>query len=901
MYEIHRKNGDYIEKAALKMFRIPQDEFELEQLLMEGLRPENAESYFAKQVEEIRNEIGVMQRFVGNSNIVSYEDYRIDIHEGGIGWDILIRMELLTPLPDYIKSHSMSEKDVIRLGTDISKALTLCHKAGIIHRDIKPQNIFVNQWGAFKLGDFGIAKVTSKNESVMSFKGTIAYMAPETFQLLDTDARSDIYSLALVLYHILNGGKDPFLSTNSYSPQEKEAAQRRRLSGERVPPPEHGNEKLWRALSVALQGDPSFRYQTAAQFHDALVEAGANNSDLIGGDEITVAGFWGHKSLNYIDKEKQPQSAYSEETILHSFSEYKEFVGSNSDKESNTVNKTDTYAGFSVNGHSNARKPSIKSKLKTIILFTFSFAILVSLILFNFASISSSEYPPKIYAMNYPKIIFFVLGLILVIFIMPFSKQIQRVINRNTLSNSENISYSNHGDQECFFKFDVFISYKHTKNHFETKDCRIAEELYDKLTSIGLNVFLDKESLYSSGATNFRKEIENALNCSRVLLVVTTLRDNLYSEWIDWEIKTFSKGPSSDNIFCYTPNYDVKSNLPEILNNCTCLMYKQEVIEYIANKLGKDIPSPTKEDIRKKNIDRVWNEIHLLHPLSNGRYDLHKIIKKGEYYVLVAGYDNNLENDCVIKIINRNTVPDSYVDSEISILKKHWDSGIPFLYDNSENSPDISYSVMTYVPGRSFEEIKKSGQTIIEKDVIGWIIRLLEILSKLHNDDESIIHCNIQPNNIFLGDNQQISLINFSCAYSLNGTKKYKYVARNKRYAAPEIIASGKPIDGRTDIFSVGFVMLYMLTDNKKTKFKGKIVPTELGISQQLSSVICKCMATNPDERYFDCTTLINDLRSIQEGRDIMPQKTFEEVDLSFASNMEITESNNVTVVSAFR
>ena len=154
VYEIHRQNGSYLEKAAMKVIRIPSSQAELMQLRADGLRMENTEQYYSKQVEDIRNEIGIMSRFVGYSNIVSYEDYMIRKHEGEIGWDILIRMELLTALSNYLVSHTMPEEQVVQLGLDISQALMICHKAGIVHRDIKPQNIFINNMGFFKLGDF---------------------------------------------------------------------------------------------------------------------------------------------------------------------------------------------------------------------------------------------------------------------------------------------------------------------------------------------------------------------------------------------------------------------------------------------------------------------------------------------------------------------------------------------------------------------------------------------------------------------------------------------------------------------------------------------------------------------------------------------------------------------------
>ena len=272
VYEIHRQNGSYLEKAALKVIRIPSNQAELLQLRADGLRVENTEQYYSRQVEDIRNEIGIMSKFVGYSNIVSYEDYMIRKHETGIGWDILIRMELLTALSDYLVTHAMQEEQILQLGLDISQALIICHKAGIVHRDIKPQNIFINDMGFFKLGDFGISRPLPRGSDVMSFKGSIAYMAPESFAMRNTDARSDIYSLALVLYRCLNGGREPFLHSGNFGPAEQEMAQRRRLAGEPVPRPERGSHALCQVLSIALSAIPSARYQSARQFHEALLK-----------------------------------------------------------------------------------------------------------------------------------------------------------------------------------------------------------------------------------------------------------------------------------------------------------------------------------------------------------------------------------------------------------------------------------------------------------------------------------------------------------------------------------------------------------------------------------------------------------------------------------------------------
>ena len=309
VYEIHRKNDVFLEKAALKVIHIPSNEFELNQYLADGLTIDDVGRYLEQSAKEIRNEIGIMQKFVGYSNIVSYEDYLIQKHENDPGWDIFIRMELLTPLSDYMKNHRFSERDVLRLGLDISQALVLCHGSGIIHRDIKPQNIFVNNHGFFKLGDFGISRSMAGSRNVLSFKGTISYMAPETFAMQNTDARSDVYSLALVLYRFLNNGREPFLPAGKVSREQVDSAQRRRLAGEALPAPENGSRQIWNVLRVALEANPASRYQTSSQFHEALKKVEKASTSP------TVNSQQKQKPVNKPVEEKQQQKVQADHAV----------------------------------------------------------------------------------------------------------------------------------------------------------------------------------------------------------------------------------------------------------------------------------------------------------------------------------------------------------------------------------------------------------------------------------------------------------------------------------------------------------------------------------------------------------------------------------------------------------
>ena len=268
VYEIHRYMRSNLERAALKILRVPENESESEQLRFRGMSQQSMEDFYEKYVDEILDEIIIMQKLVGNSHLVSYEDYSIR-KRYGIGWDIYIRMELLTGLTDFLREIPFNEQMILKLGMDISMGLIECHGRGIIHRDIKPQNIFVNDRGNFKLGDFGVSRPLPGSHDILSFKGTPGYMAPEVYHMIGTDTRSDIYSLGMVLYQCLNDSRLPFVPEN-YTPEDIENGWRRRISGEKIPPPAYGSGKLKKIVRKAIAAEPENRYQAVEELFNAL-------------------------------------------------------------------------------------------------------------------------------------------------------------------------------------------------------------------------------------------------------------------------------------------------------------------------------------------------------------------------------------------------------------------------------------------------------------------------------------------------------------------------------------------------------------------------------------------------------------------------------------------------------
>ena len=273
VFEIERRDFDMVFTGALKAITIPADKSEYEQVLEAGMDREGASTYFRDYVQELNREIALMSRLKGHSNIVSYEDHQIIPHEDGIGWDILIRMELLKPINDALRQNkSFTRAEVVRLGTDLCRALEVCGQYNIIHRDIKPANIFISDTGDYKLGDFGVARIASASTGASTRAGTVNYMAPEVFRGEKYTANVDIYSLGLVMYQLLNANRMPF-----YPPYPQpitfsaaEQARARRLAGEALPLPSGAQDALGQLVCKACAPDPAQRFAGPLALRKAL-------------------------------------------------------------------------------------------------------------------------------------------------------------------------------------------------------------------------------------------------------------------------------------------------------------------------------------------------------------------------------------------------------------------------------------------------------------------------------------------------------------------------------------------------------------------------------------------------------------------------------------------------------
>ena len=221
----------------------------------------------AEFIERFKNEARSAAR-LSHSNIVAAYDI---VNSGERHYIVMELVEGIT-LRDYIaRKGRLSNKETIGIALQTAEGLSEAHKNGIIHRDIKSQNIIISKEGRIKIGDFGIAKAASTNSNGQQVIGSAHYIAPEQAATGEADARSDLYSLGISMYEMITG-RLPYQGDDAQEVIEAH------LQDAMVPPNVY-NSGIYPALNdiiiKATRKAPEERYQSAEELIDDLKHAAA--------------------------------------------------------------------------------------------------------------------------------------------------------------------------------------------------------------------------------------------------------------------------------------------------------------------------------------------------------------------------------------------------------------------------------------------------------------------------------------------------------------------------------------------------------------------------------------------------------------------------------------------------
>lgn len=225
--------------------------------------------------EEFHDDQDLVRRFKNESKAISILDHPniVKVYDVSVTDKLqYIVMEYIDgiTLKDYLdqRGGKLTWRETVHFITQILKALQHAHEKGVVHRDVKPQNIMLLPSGGLKMMDFGIARISRAENQLVSGKamGSVHYISPEQAKGDTTDAKSDIYSVGIMMYEMLSG-QLPFNSGSVVEVAIQQISDKPNALAEIAPDVPHA---LVEITERAMAKEPTDRYPTAASMLDAL-------------------------------------------------------------------------------------------------------------------------------------------------------------------------------------------------------------------------------------------------------------------------------------------------------------------------------------------------------------------------------------------------------------------------------------------------------------------------------------------------------------------------------------------------------------------------------------------------------------------------------------------------------
>ncbi len=288
-------------------------------------------------------------------------------------------------------------------------------------------------------------------------------------------------------------------------------------------------------------------------------------------------------------------------------------------------------------------------------------------------------------------------------------------------------------------------------------------------------------------------------------------------------------------------------------------------------------------------------DFKVIEAVFEGKYDILRVIGKGGMSFVYLAMDKRMNKQWAIKEVRKGSGKDkagrSYEQTlivEANLMKDVDHPAIPRVVDINE-SRDAIYVVMDYVEGESLDKVVWKYGPQPQDVVIDWIKQIADALGYLHSRTPPIIYRDMKPANIMLKPDGAVKLIDFGTARTYKGTKNSDTTNLGTLgYAAPEQYGN-RETDGRTDIYSLGMTMHYLLTGQDPSRASPPYLyyPVRYWrpeIHEGIERIIDKCTKADMENRYQSCDELLYALEHYEEDTEAYRKKQRKKVGLFFGT-----------------
>jgi serine/threonine protein kinase len=328
VYKIKDYSSNY---SAVKFIRIPSSNLYSDALSSFGSRKKKLNLFFFDLVTNIEHYANTIST-INDPYILDYQDHTIVKLTEKTGWDFIIKMEDLISLQSHLKYNELTMKDLLLISIDICMGLSRYRLKNIFQTNISEENVFISESGTYKIGDFSLSNQIKRNTWGNTFLSKPFNLSPELFAGKSKDETSDIYSLGIFLYKLLNNGRFPFLPRfpREITDDDIKSATKSRLKGEFMAPPVNSPNKLSNIVQKCCAFKITERYKDPLDvkndlesFLSSLTENEKNKTILFPSYNFESTQASESESMHFAD-DPERTIAYDETYIPKQYSVYLE-------------------------------------------------------------------------------------------------------------------------------------------------------------------------------------------------------------------------------------------------------------------------------------------------------------------------------------------------------------------------------------------------------------------------------------------------------------------------------------------------------------------------------------------------------------------------------------------------